>query len=325
MNNVEETLQRRFPDTCDPVVQLRMEAYSSVSGFRTTSAAREKMRRYITAGIASAWSNGALYGWHDATQHRCHLYWWHEAYGFHGSPVQQIVLDWLPGDSAAEACALQALQDVLLEFGEHAEIQLLPHQYQATELLLKNGFSVLGEVLLGECHTALERLERRYSPSGTLDHLGLRLERARPEDTEAILALQVEVFTLEPWACWFGASEQYLNSIVRPMLDGRREAINYCIWEQDRLVGALGADIERDNAYWGPIAGLDLVLHPDIQGRGVIKTGYRRLLRDLSDAGIQRFKGGTLQPAVQGLGQVMGRQRISTHLQRRSAPQPPGE
>jgi hypothetical protein len=283
------------------------------------------MRSWVANGVAQAWSNGEMRGWHTNGQHRAHLYWWHEPRGFHGAPTQNIVLDWAPGDREAEQVAISGLREALTEFGADAEIQLLPFQQRAVKLLLSEKFTVLGHILMGETQVALEQLLSRLQPPKMLKHLGLTLARARSCDVEAMLELQRSVFAHDAWACWFGTEPHYIDTVVRPMLDGTRESANFCIWRDSEIVGSFGADIERQHPFWGDIAGVDFVLHPSIQKQGVVKTAYRCVLEELAASGVGYFKGGTLQPAVFELAKLMGRYSVGLHLHRRQVPRPPTE
>jgi len=281
------------------------------------------MRTWVVNGVAQAWSNGDLQGWSSGGQHIAHVFWWHQNPGFHGAPTQHVVVDWQPGNHEAEAVAIEGLYNALPSLGADAEVQLLPFQNQAVTLLMSSGYTVLGHVLMGRTGSASERLVSALQPPEDLSHLGLRLAMARPGDTNAILTLQKDVFAQDPWACWFGANPHYLDTVVKPMLEGTREAVNYCIWRGSELVGSFGADIEREHPFWGDVAGVDFVLHRSIQQRGVVKTAYRCILGELLRRNVKYFRGGTLQPAVFRLAKVMGRYSVGLHLHRREVPQPP--
>ncbi|MBL7669704.1 MAG: hypothetical protein JNM39_04400 [Bdellovibrionaceae bacterium] len=58
--------------------------------------------------------------------------------------------------------------------------------------------------------------------------------------------------------------------------------------------------------------GFSLFLHPSIQGLGITKTGCLLLLEFLVKNKIQKFYGGTSQPAVQSLAKVMDRQILQS-------------
>ena len=316
-------MESEFPDGLEGVVSLRMAAYSTLRGFCSTPAASSRMRQWVANGVAQAWSNGGFRGLQTDGVYRAQLYWWHQDAGFHGAPTQNIVLDWLPDDGEAEEVALQYLADAMSEFGDETEIQLLPFQQRAVDYLLSQRFTVLGHILMGESQRALARVVSLLDPPEDLGHLGLSVKPIRRSDVDAILELQHVVFTHAPWACWFGTSTHYIDTVVRPMLEERRESANFCIWRGEKLLGAFGADIERNHPFWGDIAGVDVVLHPSIQKQGIVKTAYRRLLTTLVDRGVDHFKGGTVQPAVFRLAEVMERRTIGLHLHRRDVPKPP--
>ena len=84
--------------------------------------------------------------------------------------------------------------------------------------------------------------------------------------------------------------------------------------------GVLGCDID-EHPLWGLSGGMDLVLAPTLQGRGLIKTGYRALLRALEARGVTKFHGGTSQPGVLALGLRMDRQFVGLNL-RQATPRP---
>ena len=79
------------------------------------------------------------------------------------------------------------------------------------------------------------------------------------------------------------------------------------VLEHGKVVGSFSASQSSDDASLGPRAGLDLIFHPSIQGRGAVKTAYRLLLESLRARGVTTFFGGTSQPAILGLARVLGR------------------
>ncbi|MCA9538278.1 MAG: GNAT family N-acetyltransferase, partial [Myxococcales bacterium] len=133
---------------------------------------------------------------------------------------------------------------------------------------------------------------------------------------DPVIALKHRIFAAHPEYCWFGADPRFL---AREAAGMRAElAAGRCfdeiILREGRLVGFIGLGIQHGNAFWGSTGGLDLVLDPEIQGQGVVKTAYRRVLERLVAEGVAVFKGGTSQPAVLALGRRMGRVMASVNV-----------
>ena len=69
----------------------------------------------------------------------------------------------------------------------------------------------------------------------------------------------------------------------------------------------------------GGYAGLEIMLHPLIKKKSVVKSVYRVMLESMIERGVDVYKGGTAQPAVMGLGKLMERPVFSWVLRKRTA------
>jgi L-amino acid N-acyltransferase YncA len=78
------------------------------------------------------------------------------------------------------------------------------------------------------------------------------------------------------------------------------------VYQKDKLRGLMIAGI-YDHPGFGKIGGFSFFLHPSIQGLGITKTGYLLLLKYLLKYKVKTFTGGTSQPAIQSMGNVMKR------------------
>lgn len=72
-------------------------------------------------------------------------------------------------------------------------------------------------------------------------------------------------------------------------------------------LGAMVGGIQKQGSSKQNIGGLSFFLHPSIQGKGLIKTGYRLILDFFVKNKVTKFYGGTSQPAVQSLSKLMNR------------------
>ncbi len=72
-------------------------------------------------------------------------------------------------------------------------------------------------------------------------------------------------------------------------------------------LGAMVGGIHKQGSSKQNIGGLSFFLHRSIQGKGIVKTGYRLILDFFVKNKVTKFYGGTSQPAVQSLSKLMKR------------------
>lgn len=172
------------------------------------------------------------------------------------------------------------------------------------------GLGLEAIVVIGEVKASLERLMAALDPPSDLTHLGLSLKSlSTAQEVDAVIELKRLVFSAHPESCFFGAWPSYLACEREALLEGLRSTDpTWLIVRGGDVLGYFSAHLSQKPPFWGSRAGLDVILHPSIQGQGIIKTVYRHLLSELAARGVQAFIGGTSQPSVMGLSKIMERE-----------------
>ena len=167
-------------------------------------------------------------------------------------------------------------------------------------------------VVIGEVGPSLDRLVAATNPPPDLNHLGLSFKRlSSAQEVDAVIELKRLVFSAQPEFCFFGAWPSYLACERGALLEGIGSSDPaWLIVRGGDILGYFSAHLSQEPPFWGSRAGLDVILHPSIQGQGIIKTIYRTLLGELRDRGVRHFIGGTSQPSVLGLSKIMERETL---------------
>lgn len=235
-----------------------------------------------------------------------------------GGPVVIAFVDREPGDAGALAPILAALDRHAARLGDDTLIEIRADDGPLLAELALRGFGIDSVIQLGDPVRALDALTGGSTPPAPATRLaeaGLALVPLAARHADPVVALHREVFSAEPDWCWFGAYPSHLRRL-RDHLLRDREGQFAIVDRRDLVVGHLGAELDRDNPYWGPVGGLELVLAPDWRGRGLARALYLAALRSLVTRGARAIKGGTAQPGVLALGRVMGRPWHSFNLRR---------
>jgi GNAT superfamily N-acetyltransferase len=76
--------------------------------------------------------------------------------------------------------------------------------------------------------------------------------------------------------------------------------------------------LDPDNPFFGPLAGMTLLLAPALRGRGLLRALYAHLLDQMIARGAHTFRGGTSQAPVMRLAVEMERPLQGWLLRRRA-------
>ncbi|MGK0362898.1 MAG: GNAT superfamily N-acetyltransferase [Bradymonadia bacterium] len=235
-----------------------------------------------------------------------------EPVAWHGAAAREIWVDHAD-DPAAEAWVCARLS--ALGRTPTAEC-LLDVAYDGVRRhLLRTGWGIDSISMVASTADALRGLMASRPPE--LTHPAVEIRTLTPADVDAVVNLSRRVFTRAPEFCWFGADVAFLQerqAALQAPTQGPREVLV----QHGEIVGYWAADFDP-SPIWGRAAGLDFVLLPPVQGIGLGRVGYRRLLEALIARDIGTFKGGTNQPPVLHLARRMGRTPWRTWM-RASAP-----
>jgi hypothetical protein len=198
-----------------------------------------------------------------------------------------------------------------IHFSTRVQISLTPQQDKALgRLLSRQGFTDRHEILLGKTDRALRGLVRAKNPPRDLKHLGLEVRPLKTSQISHAINLQRRVFLREPKNGYFSHTQ---TQLARDQQEYRKALANKSglilgIFRGKKILGFAGLFIKDKDS-----AGFTLCFHYSIQGKGIAKTVYLLLLEHFKKHKIKYFYGGTAQPAVKGLGKIMGRRLVAVH------------
>lgn len=283
---------------------------------------------------------------------------WRQNLTWYGSPVQYCALDFDWTDPGSVIWATQKLLEVRPLLGDDCELMLSARYASILGVALSTGLGIDSVILLGAPQHSLDRLNERYEPESHLHMLNLDIRPAHSRrEVDHIIRLKQDYFTAHPEYCWFGAHEEHLRqhrlelerSVIlskrgRNRVDiGRSRQLRATHFEQEQaesepssethaqstqlwviyrertFLGNFSYTVQSANPLWGHSAGLEIMLHPLIQKKSVVKTVYRVMLESMIERGVEVYKGGTAQPAVMGLGKLMGRPVFSWVMRKHTA------
>lgn len=309
------------------LAHLRFQAHTSHSEHRTDRGAFEVTRDFLARGY-QALNTGAHGDLKTYTRHgqtRGYLMHWRQEESWYGTATHTCALDFDWADPEAALWATQALLSA--DLTPEAELMLSSRYPSTLGVALGAGFKLDSVVILGSPKHALRRLMSAYAPPVHLGAMNLEIRGlSNRTEIELALALKRIYFTSHPEYCWFGANERYLERCRAEL----SQALHYSrrgnhgpvkawvLYREGTFMGLFLHSIDLKHPLWTSCAGLDIILHPKIQHRGVVKTVYRVMLESMVNLDLKVFKGGTSQPAVMALGKVMERPLFSWVLRKQA-------
>lgn len=315
---------------------LRFKAQVSYDEHQHTKRAFDLTRAFLERGYR--WvheeGQGELHVDLEGDRLRGYMMLWRQPMSWYGSPVQYCALDFDWSDSRAVMWATQKLLEIGARLDDDCELMLSARYHSILGVALGAGFGIDSVILLGDPKRSLDRLMERYNPPARLGALNLDVRPlSQRREVDYIIKLKREYFTAHPEFCWFGAREEHLEQqreeLLRQVLVTRNRRSTeapsgdhveqWVIYREGTFLGNFSYTASQESVQWGRSAGLDIMLHPLIQHRSVVKTVYRLMLESMIEQSVRVYKGGTAQPAVMGLGRLMERPLFSWVLRKHTA------
>lgn len=317
------------------IALLRFKAQISYDEHRHTKQAFELTRAFIERGYFAILREaaGELHTDFDGDRLRGYMMVWRQPTSWYGAPVQYCALDFDWKDPWAVMWATQKLLELRPLLDEDCELMLSARYASILGVALGTGFGIDSVILLGDPSESLQQLMRRYEPPSMLAHINLDIRPiASRREVDHIIRLKRDYFTAHPEYCWFGAHDDHLEHHRAELEEAvlSRRAVQrgeippsntqlWVIYRERTFLGNFSYTAQSESPLWGHSAGLEIMLHPRIQRRGVVKSVYRIMLESMIERGVSVYKGGTAQPAVMGLGVLMKRPLFSWVLRRHTA------
>lgn len=177
--------------------------------------------------------------------------------------------------------------------------------------LEKAGFRTRYEIYVGHSKKAYKNLTKIKNPPRDLEHLGLAVRPITSKSQlDEVMALQKTISLKSRRHIYFSHTPRQLR-IDREEYSrvlSQKAGLLLGVYRGKKILGLLFTFITPKTHTGEATGGFSFFLHPSIQGLGITKTGYLLLLEFLVKNKIQKFYGGTSQPAVQSLAKVMDRQ-----------------
>jgi hypothetical protein len=316
------------------IALLRFRAQVSYSEHQHTKDAFDLTRAFIERGYHLIHKEGAgeLHTHYEEDRLKGHVMVWRQSMSWYGTSVQYCALDFDWTNQKAVMWATQKLLEVRPLLAEDCELMLSARYASILGVALGTGFGIDSVILLGDPQRSLDKLIERYDPPNMLGHLNLDIRPIKSRrEVDHIIRLKHDYFTTHPEYCWFGAHEEHLkqhrHELERSVLLSRRgksesdidQTQIWVIYRNRTFLGNFSYTVQSDNTLWGHSAGLEIMLHPMIQKKSVVKTVYRVMLESMIDRGVHVYKGGTSQLAVMGLGVLMERPVFSWVLRKNTS------
>jgi hypothetical protein len=201
------------------------------------------------------------------------------------------------------------LRQVAPELPLYTQIGISTEQDKSLRRAIEGaGFNTRYEILEGDTQSAYRALMRHKEPPDNLVHLQLELREIKtPSQLRAAMALQKTVALLSKRHGYFSHTPAQLRADHKEYAAHLRLRTGKLlgVYRGKRILGLMMASIHGQRPRRS--GGFSFFLHPKVQGKGIVKTGYRVLLEYLLQEKIRVFHGGTSQPAVQSLGKIMKR------------------
>jgi hypothetical protein len=317
-------------DLISNLALLRFQAHISHADHQTTKKAFDVTRSFLQRGyhLIKEKHKGQLYTHYRDERLKGYLMHWFQEESWYGPPIQNCVLDFDWKDPNAVLWATQKLLEVQPYLGPHCELMLNAKYASILGVSLGAGLQMDSVVLLGTPKESLHQLNLQCAPPSHLGFMNLEIHpMMNRREVEQAVKLKRQYFTSNPQFCWFGAHDvhlkQYKEELVEAIRSRRRghkgKNQAWVIYREDTFLGVFSYNEDESHPLWGHLAGVDIMLHPRIQKRGVVKTVYRIMLESMIEHGVSIYKGGTSQPAVMNLGSLMKRPLFSWVLRKKTA------
>ena len=229
-----------------------------------------------------------------------------------GVPEASALVLLEPGCEEAKEWGARALGRAATDFDQHFKVQLDAADRTLVKVLEPLGFGVAKIDLMGEVELALERLE-----GGAVDQveLGFEFAPASVEQAPAINILIRDFFLQNPHLGWGGLvpppeEQAAIDAVEEAKLIQRfskNQETDFVVTKDGRLLGYFGFDAKISHPLLGNFGGFNIVLLPEIQGLGLGKAAYLRMLRRMKGLQIDTLFGRTSSPGVIRIASKMGR------------------
>jgi hypothetical protein len=294
------------------LARLRVDVAARLPGWQDTARARKALADQIAQGLRR---DGRLEVLARGRRLQGFVLAWNEPQGWIGGPLHTVLVEVEPDCAAATEWAVGVIDRLGGFLDGPLDLTVRALHRGLRERLVERGLGVDSVVLHGAPGPALVTLLARLDPPEDLAHLGLDLAPLAPHHVGDVVDLSRRVFTESPEYCWFGATTPHLARRRQELTNGTLPALRRVVLERGQVVGFFSSTLS-DRPGWGRVGGMEMVLAPAVQRRGIAKTAYRLILDWLVTNRATGFRGGTSQPAVMHLGRLMGRVPIDTHHRR---------
>lgn len=226
-------------------------------------------------------------------------------------PIQQVFFTRAPYSQLARDWLREQFWLYRKELEKDTTLYLLESERDMLDDLYRAGFFINSRVTQGCPKRALTGLVETYNPPMDLDHLGLEVRNLGMKDIEGICKISRAEFRKNPQFGWFVTSKtfqkQFRKSLLHQLSSKEGKETQLAVFtNRGKIVGHAGAYISP-TPFYGLGAGADITLDSKIQGMGIVKTLYRRNLEVLVRRKVRIIRGGTAQPGMLKLNQIMGR------------------
>lgn len=294
------------------MVEFRLKGLRPFAQFRDDESARAVVEHLVREAYTAAEASGQILFLERGGEVLAGWLWWERVHPVFGIKVPEFRLEFDTAHPEAMLWVRDLLRSRRFRFPENTSA-VLPARYA----FLIPEFAVAGLALdavelLGHCEQGLQVIGEPLSPLP----YGLAWKPLRSkEDLYGALELRRTVFEANPEYAWFASNPEHAVRFKQRL---EEEMAGDHLWhvlvKHGQVLGFYGSSLAKENPLWGPRGGVEFVLDPKLQGRGIGKEAYRRTLLGLVQNGCPVYTGVTANPAVLHLGAKLGREMIRFHV-----------
>lgn len=113
-----------------------------------------------------------------------------------------------------------------------------------------------------------------------------------------VFALKHQCFHRTPSLCWFWKYPGYQQNEKTRLINSLSLGSSFGLYQKGQLVGYVGLQVDRQSDYWKQFSGIDVILNPILQNKGLSKLLYYQAANYLKSIDCEMYRGATANPAV---------------------------
>ena len=307
-HSIKDSPTRMSEQRIKALVEFRLQGLRPFPQFRNDGPARAVVDQVMREAYTAAEDTGQVLFLERGGEVVAGWLWWERVHPTFGIKVPEFILEFDTAHPEAMLWVRDLLRSRRFRFPENTT-SVLPARYAflIPELAVA-GLAIDSVELIGHCQQGLHVIGEPLSPLP----YGLAWKPLRTkEDLYGALGLRRRVFEANPEYAWFATNPEHAVRFKQRLEEEMQgEHLWHVLVKHGQVLGFYGSSVVKENPFWGPRGGVEFVLDPKLQGRGIGKEAYRRTLQGLIQKGCPVYMGTTANPAVLNLAAKLGREMV---------------